>query len=69
MRLIGFLVIAAILSGCAAAPMVLSAVGGGLTIAKDVLDVDVSLRNLIAVKQGQGPGCIPTAPSSAQLRN
>ncbi len=32
------------LSGCAALPMALSAAAGALTVAKDVLDLDVSLR-------------------------
>lgn len=60
MRILCFLLLAAMLSGCAAAPLVLSAVGGGLIVAKDVFDLDVSVRNLIKVKQGaNGPICIP----------
>jgi hypothetical protein len=34
------------LGGCAALPMALSAGAGALTIAKDVLDIDVSLHQL-----------------------
>jgi hypothetical protein len=52
MRLVVITLTSVLLSGCgAAAPMVLSAIGGGLTIAKDVLDVDVSLRQLIDLKR------------------
>ena len=38
------------LNGCAGVPMALSAAAGALTVAKDVFDLDVSIRQLGAVK-------------------
>lgn len=70
MRILALALVLGMLSGCAAAPLVLSAVGGGLTVAKDVFDLDVSLRNLIKVKEGKnGPVCIPPDQSALQARN
>lgn len=53
MRILALLVLAGMLSGCAAAPLVLSGVGGALTIAKDVIGVDVSIRDLEKAKHPQ----------------
>lgn len=51
-------------AGCAALPMALSAAGGAVSLAHNVLDLDTSLRQLIAVK-GATSSAAPTEPKSA----
>jgi hypothetical protein len=59
MRIFATLLLAVMLSGCGAtAPLVLSGVGGALTIAKDVIGLDVSIRDLEKAKHPEQ--CPPT---------
>ena len=56
-----------VLGGCAALPMALSAAAGALTIAKDVLDLDVSLRQATPGKTPIG-AVVPIVPVPPERR-
>lgn len=53
------------LSACGGVPMVLSGVGGGLTVLKDVFDVDVSWHQLQVITSPPAPVTPPVAARPA----
>lgn len=55
MRIIYLFLLMGMLSGCAAAPMVLSSIGGALSIAKDVFELDTSIHQFENANRPQLP--------------